>query len=457
VFFLCILERMEYSKRVNACNLFMELFRITGGKPLKGEVTIAGAKNGASKMMLASLLTEEEVVLSNVPRQRETEITQEIVTAVGADVRWRDEHTVSLHAKEVEAGKIKKLSRKNRLSILTLPLLLHRCGEAFVPQVGGDKIGPRPVNFHTMTLEKMGAVIEAGEDGYRAILPSGKLKGAYIDLPYPSVGATESALFAGVLAEGRTVINNAAIEPEIQQLVMMLQKMGAIVQINAGRNIEIIGVEKLQGCEMTVIPDRMEAASYACMALGTGGEIFVRNARHDQMVTFLNAVRRIGGEYEVREDGILFRSTGELKGIELETDTHPGFMTDWQQPFVVVLTQAKGTSVVHETVFDERFGYTEDLCRMGADITLSKNCLGEIPCRFKGKNDLHSAVITGPSKLVSQEMVVPDIRAGLALVVAASVAEGTSVLSGIEHLDRGYERLEEKLRGVGADIERVIE
>ena len=432
----------------------MEPFTITGGKPLSGEVSITGAKNGASKMILASLLTEEEVVLSNVPRQRETEITQEIVGAVGSTVIWKDEHTISLTAKTIEAGEIKKLSRKNRLSILTLPLLLHREGEAFVPQVGGDKIGPRPVNFHTMT---MGAVIESDEDGYRAVVPGGRLKGAYIDLPYPSVGATESALFAGVLAEGRTVINNAAIEPEIQQLVMMLQKMGAIVQINAGRMIEIIGVEKLSGCEMTVIPDRMEAASYACMALGTGGEIFVRNARHDQMVTFLNAVRRVGGEYEVQSDGILFRANRELKGIELETDTHPGFMTDWQQPFVVVLTQAKGTSVVHETVFDERFGYTEDLCRMGADITLSKNCLGEIPCRFKGMNHKHSAVITGPSKLIAQKMVVPDIRAGLALVVAASVAEGTSVLSGIEHLDRGYERLEEKLRGVGAQIKRVIE
>ncbi|HBK34833.1 TPA: UDP-N-acetylglucosamine 1-carboxyvinyltransferase [Candidatus Uhrbacteria bacterium] len=432
----------------------MDSFRITGGVPLKGEVLLSGAKNTASKMMLASVLTREEVILSNVPRQQETEITQEIITAIGSQVLWTGEHQVSLCAKNVTAAEIKKFSRKNRLSILALPLLLHRIGEVFVPQVGGDKIGPRPVNFHLQTLEKMGAQIEENLEGFGAHI-QGRLQGALIELPYPSVGATESAIFAGVLAEGRTVIRNAAIEPDIQHLVMMLQKMGAIIQINAGRTIEIIGVEALHGCQMEIIPDRMEAASYACMALGTKGEIFVRKAQHEHMVTFLNTVRRIGGDYEVQEDGILFCASGELHGIELETDTHPGFMTDWQQPFVVVLTQAKGTSIVHETVFQERFGYTQELKRMGADINLFSNCLGESPCRFRGQNYKHSAVITGPSKLHAEEVVVPDIRAGLALVVAALVAEGTSTLVGIEHLDRGYERLEEKLLGVGAQIKRM--
>ena len=433
----------------------MDSFRIIGGKPLVGEVLLSGAKNAASKMMLASVLTEEEVVLSNVPRQRETEITQEIVTTVGSQIVWKDEHTVSMKAAEVTAAEVKKLSRKNRLSILVLPLLLHRIGEVFVPQVGGDDIGPRPVNFHLQTLEKMGAQIETTPEGFGARI-EGRLKGAVIELPYPSVGATESALFAGVLAEGRTVIRNAAIETEVQHLIMMLQKMGAIVQVNAGRTIEVIGVDRLHGCEMCVIPDRMEAASYACMALGTKGEIFVKDARHEHMITFLNTVRRIGGDYEIQEDGIIFRATKELTGIELETDAHPGFMTDWQQPFVVVLTQAKGTSIVHETVFQERFGYTKELKRMGADINLFTNCLGEIPCRFRGQNYKHSAVITGPSHLHAEQVEVPDIRAGLALVVASLVAEGTSILTGIEHLDRGYERLEEKLKGIGAQIERIV-
>jgi len=434
----------------------MDAFRITGGKPLQGEIAISGAKNGASKMVIASLLTSDPVIIKNIPRQQETEIAKEIISLVGGTTEWIDEHTLKLQTKDVAGTSVRELSRKNRLSVLAIAPLLHRAREAFVPAVGGDKIGPRPVNFHVDALSKMGAKIVESSDGFHASIESA-LKGALIDLPYPSVGATETAILAGVLAEGRTVIRNAAGEPEIKELVMMLQKMGAIIQINAGRSIEILGVEKLHGCEMTVMPDRIEAASYACMALGTGGEIFVRGAQHEHMVTFLNTVRRIGGEYEVRDDGILFRGNAPLRGIEMETDTHPGFMTDWQQPFVTVLTQAQGTSIVHETVYESRFGYTDALKSMGADIKLFSNCLGEIPCRFKEQNYKHSAVINGPTALHAAEVVVPDIRAGLAFVIAALIAEGTSTLTGIEHLDRGYERLEEKLKGVGAQIERIAQ
>ncbi len=432
----------------------MELFQIKGGKPLSGEICLSGAKNAASKMMIATLLTDEEVQISNVPRQRETEITEEIITTVGTSVNWKDNHTLVTKSVDISNSTIKKLSRKNRISILTLAPLLHRTGEAFVPLVGGDRIGPRPVNFHLHTLKKMGAKIKKTPEGYRATV-SKRLSGALIELPYPSVGATETALLAGVLAQGRTTIRNAATEPEIIGLVMMLQKMGAMIQVNAGRSIEITGVEKLHGAEVEVMPDRIEAASYGSMALGTRGEIFVKTAQHEHMVTFLNTVRKVGGTYEVQEDGILFKGADEYKGIELETDTHPGFMTDWQQPFLVALTQAKGTSVVHETVYEDRFGYTKALVKMGANISLFSNCLGEIGCRFKGQNYRHSAVINGPTPLHAADVEVPDIRAGLAFVVAAMVAEGTSNLSGIEHLDRGYERLQEKLKGVGANIERI--
>jgi UDP-N-acetylglucosamine 1-carboxyvinyltransferase len=431
-----------------------DVFKITGGSPLKGEIEIGGAKNGASKMLIATLLTNDVIELSNVPRQHETEITQEIIEAVGAKVEWIGSNTARIQAKEITTSSVRELSRKNRISILAIAPLLHRTGEAFVPLVGGDKIGPRPVNWHLHALEQMGVKIESTSDGYHASV-EGRLKGALIELPYPSVGATEQAILAAVLAQGRTTIRNAAGEPEIKGLIMMLQNMGAIIQINSGRQIEIIGVEKLHGTKAAVIPDRMEAASYGALALATGGEIFVRGAEHTQMITFLNTIRKIGGEFEVRDDGILFKGSGKLKGIEFETDTHPGFMTDWQQPLVVALTQAQGTSIVHESVYEERFGYTDTLKEMGADIALFSNCLGEITCRFKGKNYKHSAVITGPSKLTASTVAVPDIRAGLAFVVAALVAEGTSTLTGIHHLDRGYERLEEKLRGVGADIKRV--
>lgn len=432
----------------------MDAFRIRGGSSLSGEITVSGAKNAASKMMLASLLTADPVTLLHVPRQAETDITQELLTRVGAQVEWVDTHSVRITTATISASSVVGLSRKNRLSVLAIAPLLHRTGEAFVPKVGGDQIGPRPVNFHLDALQAMGAVIEERADGYVARV-NGRLRGTVIDLPYPSVGATETAMLAGVLADGRTVIRNAAGEPEVKQLVMMLQNMGAMIQINSGRGIEITGVDRLHGCEMTIMPDRIEAASYACLALGTGGDIFVRGAQQEHMITFVNAVRKIGGECSVYTDGIRFRATRALRGIELETDTHPGFVTDWQQPFTVVLTQAQGISIVHETVYEDRFGYTETLRRMGADISLFSNCLGEVPCRFRGGNYRHSAVIQGPRPLSAAQVEIPDIRAGLAFVVAALMAEGTSVLTGVEHLDRGYEQLEQKLRSVGASLERV--
>jgi UDP-N-acetylglucosamine 1-carboxyvinyltransferase len=426
------------------------ILRVTGGKPLQGSVKIAGAKNAASKMIIASLLTAEEVVLDNLPLQQESAIAQELVTMLGAQSELTD-HSLTLRVPQIASTSAMQLSRKNRLAILALAPLLHRAGEAYVPTLGGDKIGPRPVNFHIDALEKMGAKIEADHDGYRATI-EGRLKGTFIDLPYPSVGATETVLFAGVLAEGRTVLKNAAIEPEIVDLIMMLQKMGAIIEMGAGRHIEITGVEKLHGCKHRVLSDRMEAASFASMALATRGEIFCEGAKHRDMITFLNAVRRMGGDYEVRTDGILFQGADRYQGLKIETDTHPGFMTDWQQPFVVALTQAEGTSVIHETVYQERFAYTEVLRKMGADIVVFENCLGEVGCRFRDHNYKHSAIVKGPAKLTATDMVVPDIRAGLAYVIAALVADGTSTLTNIEHLERGYEDLFGKLQAVGADI-----
>ncbi len=413
---------------------------------------ISGAKNAASKMMIASLLTEEKIILKNVPRQQESAITQEILEIIGAQVSWPEEHTVELQTKEIKSNSVLSLSRKNRISILATSPLLHRTHEAIIPFLEGDKIGPRPVNWHMEALEKMGTHFEQLEEGMKATV-NGRMKGTLIELPFPSVGSTETCILSGVLAEGRTVITNAAIEPEIMELIKLLQTMGAVIGVGAGRVIEIYGVEKLHGTTFTVMPDPLEAVSYACVALGTRGEILVKGAKHDHLITFLNTVRRLGADYEVKENGILFKGAEHYKGLELETDTSPGFRTDWQQPFVAVLTQAVGTSVVHETVYEDRFGYTKSLNEMGADIALFTNCLGEIACRFKNKNYRHSAVINGPRTLHATELEVPDIRAGLALVVAALIAEGTSVLTGVEHLDRGYEKLEEKLISLGAKIE----
>ncbi|HVQ44270.1 MAG TPA: UDP-N-acetylglucosamine 1-carboxyvinyltransferase [Candidatus Saccharimonadia bacterium] len=431
----------------------IKILTIRGGRALSGRVRVAGAKNAASKMMIASLLTDEEVELENCPQIEELSITAEICAAVGAHVR-RDGGHVTLHTPSVTSTRVAKMSRANRISILALAPLLHRSGEAEVPRVGGDAIGPRPVNFHLRALEQMGAVIEEHEEYYRARAPKGGLHGTTVTLPFPSVGATESVMLAGVLAKGRTRIENAAVEPEITEIVKFLQQMGAIIELGANRVLTIDGVEKLHGAKFRVLPDRLEAASFANLALATDGEIIVEDARQSDMVTFLNTVRRIGGDYEVLPEGIRFRrGPGGLVGVELETDTYPGFATDWQQPTVVTLTQAKGISVVHETVYEDRFGYTEDLRRMGADIGVFAKCLGELPCRFQHHSERHSAVIKGPTPLHATTIDIPDIRAGMAQVIAALVATGESTLTGVHHLDRGYEKLWDKLAALGADFE----
>jgi UDP-N-acetylglucosamine 1-carboxyvinyltransferase len=235
---------------------------------------------------------------------------------------------------------------------------------------------------------------------------------------------------------------------------MFLQQMGVSIEFGADRTITIDGVHKLGGAQYAVLPDRLEAASFANLAIATGGEIIIDGARQSEMVTFLNTVRRMGAMYSVQKDGIRFsRGKTGLVGIELETDTYTGFATDWQQPTVVTLTQAKGISVVHETVYEDRFGYTEDLRRMGADIGVFAKCLGELDCRWRNRSQRHSAIIEGPTQLHGTTIEIPDIRAGMAHVIAALVADGESTLTGIHHLERGYEGLWNKLRAVGADFE----
>lgn len=429
--------------------------KIEGPQRVEGEVVISGAKNAASKMMVASLLTEEPVILHNFPRIDEIDIVRELVERMGAKVEIRD-HTLVLETPEIVTDEVVGLSRANRISVLALPALLHRKGKAVLPIVGGDRIGPRPVNYHLDALRAMGAEIDESGDKFVATAPRG-LSGTHVKLPYPSVGATENILLAGVLAKGRTVIENAALEPEVLDLIMMLQNMGAIIELGTGRVISIDGVERLRGASHEILPDRMEAASYACMALATGGRIFCRNARQGDMITFLNGVRRIGADYEVMGNGIVFFRKGPMRGIDLETDTHPGFMTDWQQPFTLVLTQCEGTSVIHETVYEDRFGYTRELNRLGAQITVFDKCLGELPCRFRTKRHPHSVIVQGPTPLKSipGTLDIFDIRAGITLVIAALCCEGTTLLKGLEHLDRGYENLLGKLQGLGIRAERV--
>ncbi|OGZ56200.1 MAG: hypothetical protein A3J04_00955 [Candidatus Ryanbacteria bacterium RIFCSPLOWO2_02_FULL_47_14] len=446
----------------------MECFVVTGGKPLHGSVTVRGAKNAFSKIMISSLLTGQDVVLTNCPNTIEMETVTEILRKVGATVTFRN-GTVTVNAARVRNFRAAQLSRKNRLPVLAIAPLLHRLGRAEVPYVGadrpwvrlsaprdrdgvaGDNLGARPVDFHLSALRKMGARIVVTRDSYKA--RAKRLHGTTIALPYPSVGATETVLLASVLADGITTIKNAAGEPEVVDLISCLQKMGALIELDTNRVIRVEGVKKLHGTEHRVIPDRMEAAAFAVLAVATKGNILVRDAEAKHLITFLNALRKVGGEYRVEKNGIRFFRTGPLKPYAIETAPHPGFMTDWQPPFTVLLMLARGRSTVHETVYEDRFGYISEFNRLGARIEVVERCIKN-PCRFAGGGYSHSIVIHGPTRLKGAAISVPDIRAGLAHLVVALTARGKSVISGIEHIDRGYEKIDTRLRRLGAQVVR---
>jgi UDP-N-acetylglucosamine 1-carboxyvinyltransferase len=308
------------------------------------------------------------------------------------------------------------------------------------------------VDFHLDVLRNFGAVIEKLPNGTRMSAPNG-LHGAKIELPYPSVGATEQVLLTATRAQGLTELSGAAVEPEIMDLIAILQKMGAIISVDTDRVIRIEGVATLNGYSHRALFDRNEAASWAAAALATGGDIFVGGARQQEMTTFLNVFRKIGGAFEIEDEGIRFkRPGGQLQPVVIETDVHPGFMTDWQQPLVVALTQATGLSIVHETVYENRFGFTEALVQMGAQIQIYRECLGGNPCRFGQRNFYHSAVISGPTKLHGADIRVPDLRGGFSHMVAALAAEGTSNVTNVQLISRGYEHFLDKLKALGADF-----
>ncbi len=434
-------------------------YLIEGGVPLHGEVELSGAKNAATKLMVATLLTEDLCTLRNAPqRLGDVTITEEVMRALGAEIIWQAPHVVSLQTRSITNTVIPMgLGRKNRLAVLTVGPLLHRLGRAVIPAPGGDRIGPRPIDFHLNGLRSMGTQIEES-DGLFTFHAEKGLTGATIKLPFPSVMATETLVIAATLAKGVTVIENAAIEPEIIDLIKFLQKMGAIIEQRVDRKIVIEGVRRLHGANHRVISDRNEAVSLAIAAYLTHGDVRLIGANQGDLLTFLNTLYRVGLDFLVEDDAILFKGTNaEPRPIALETDVHPGFMTDWQQPFTVLLTQAKGMSVIHETIYEDRFGYTAELNRMGADTGLFPKCLGEVTCRFREGNHLHSCVVRGPTPLTATELTMPDIRAGASYILAALCASGVSLVRGIEHIERGYEHLDEKLRTLGAQITRVPE
>jgi UDP-N-acetylglucosamine 1-carboxyvinyltransferase len=437
----------------------MKQYTITGGKPVTGTIKILGAKNFVTKAMVAALLGDSPSTLLNTPAIGDVTMTGEMIASTGCQVRYHDDNSITIDPASMHTHVVTlPESGSNRIPILMIGALLHRFGKAEVPALAGCNIGSRKVDFHVMALEKFGAVVEQTDTNFTASIGAEGLKGCKIDLPYPSVGATETCLFLGAIAEGKTVINNAAREPEIMEIITMLRAMGSIIFSDPNRKIIIEGQPKLRGTMIHSIGDRIDAASWACLAAASDGRIVVEGIVPKHLGNFMSYFQQIGGGVEILGmDSIAFYRQSDLKPGMIETDVYPGFSTDWQQPFAILLTQAEGISVIHETVYENRFGYLSALNTLGANTQLSTYCLGGAPCRFKDMNHKHSAIVTGATPFVSDDIVitVPDLRAGLAYVIAAAIAEGTTTLEGVEIIERGYGNLIERCENLDLDIRQV--
>ena len=442
--------------------MFAESLKIKGGTPLKGTIKASGAKNAMTKLLVASLLSDRKCTFYNVPNIGDVEITVELCKQIGMEISWdREKNEMIVQTKEIKNSFIpQRFSGSNRIPILMIGALLGRTNEdIMVPTLGGDELGSRPLDFHIASLQALGAQIEyremKKEGAYFARAHKG-LVGTVIYLKYPSVGATENTILASIRAKGKTVIKNAAVEPEIIDLILFLQKLGANITLDTDRTIHIEETKKFYEVEHHVLPDRNEIVSYALAAIATKGRVFIETASHIYLIAFLNKLREIGAGFNIKKDGIEFFYEKELKAnVHIETDVHPGFMTDWQQPFVVLLTQANGFSVIHETVYENRFGYVETLKQMQADLQLFTKCLGSNNCRFNSLNHKHSLVVKGPTPLKGSVISIPDLRAGFAYVMAALISKDETIINGAHFLDRGYENIVGKLKSLGANITRI--
>ncbi|MGW0802911.1 UDP-N-acetylglucosamine 1-carboxyvinyltransferase [Nonomuraea sp. NPDC002799] len=430
-----------------------EVWLIEPSGPLRGDVEVRGSKNGVSKHMVAAMLGTGESSIHNAPEVGEVGITAAMLEALGIHVEITGTEIRIERGPQIEPRVPAAFTGLNRIPILMLGPLLHLAGEAFVPLVGGDPIGRRPVNFHVEALRSMGAEVEVGDTGIFA--KAKRLNGTRIELPYPSVGATETILMSAVLAEGKTVLKNAAMEPEVVELALFLQRMGARIELSPDRRIVIEGVEQLRGASTWLTGDRIEAFSYLAAGLVTGGEVRVHGCPQDRLVTAITTLARMGAQFAINDEYVCATAPPEgLRAAAVQTDTHPGFMTDWQTPLMVLFTQSQGMSVLHETVFENRLVYVPALQKMGCEIEVFDQCLGGPACRYHDTNARHSAVVRGVSQLKGADVTLPDIRAGFSAVLAAAVADGTSTLRGVHHIERGYHRPFEQFASLGLNIRR---
>lgn len=415
---------------------------IRGGRPLGGRYPISGAKNAALPLMVSALLTPHLVTLRNVPGNLDVAVLASLLQRLGCEMHWSSGEAglaVTIAADRIQPGAIDRdLVSRMRASVLLLGALLARCGEAHLPMPGGDAIGPRGIDFHVAGLRAMGATIGLDGGTIQATAPHG-LHGADILLPQPSVGATENLLLAAVLANGRTTIRNAAREPEIADLATCLTAMGARIAGIGSHVLTIDGGIALAGAVHTVLPDRIEFGTLACAAAATDGELFLPNGRLDLLGAAAPLLDAAGVALREVDGGVVARRAGGgLRGIDIRTGPHPEFATDLQAPTMALLTLAAGASAITETVFEQRFRHVDELRKMGADISVRAR----------------TAWVRGVPRLTGATATCTDVRAAAALVIAALNASGETILEGLDHLDRGYDRMTEKLAAVGADIVR---
>ena len=423
-----------------------QAFRVTGGRPLRGKVQISGSKNAALKMLAAATLTGERCRFTNVPEIEDVRVMADVLRDLGVVVDHPAPNTYEVAAGDVEWLFVPlEAAAKMRASFILLGPLLARFGRVIMSNPGGDRIGRRPVNLHVDAMRALGADIEY-RNGYYFARSNGRLRGSEINFPKVTVMGTENAILGAALAEGRTVIHPAAQEPEIDDLILLLQKMGAEIERTTPDTIVINGQRRLRGAEHHVLPDRIETGTFLVAAAVTGGEVTLEGAPCDHLGAFLDVITDIGVPVACGRDRIEISCSGDAVGAfkarNIDTAPYPGFATDLQSPTSVLLTQANGTSRLHEAIFEDRLEWLAELRRMGAQVDLL---------------DEHHAQIRGPVQLHGAEVEMGDLRAGASLILAALAADGTSTIHGAHHVRRGYENIEGKFLDLGAQIELVAE
>lgn len=445
---------------------------IIGGTPLFGSVRVGGAKNASYKIMIAALLADSPSRILNLPRIADVIMVQEIINDLGAKAKYRGERALYIDQANFNNYQISpKYGEKSRASTMFLPVLLHRFGEAWVPNPGGDKIGARPLERHFQGLEAMGVMIEQKNiDGCQMIHALVKnqeigLSATHYRFTKNTHTGTETLIMAAVLAQGTTTLENSATEPEVDDLIAFLNKMGAKIrrQKTNPRTIEITGVTRLEGTDYQIMPDRNEVVSYACAAIASQGDIVVENAREENLTSFLEKLYQLGAGVEINSYGIRFFYQGSLQATDVTTAIDPGFMTDWQPLWATLVCHAEGTSLIHETIMQSRFQYVANLQQMGANIKYIDVPVAnpELTYNFNLSDENlqnpqhHAIAITGPTRFHGGEFEIHDLRAGATLILAALSADTPTILHHVNQIDRGYENLPQKLISMGAKIKRI--